>query len=274
MTRSATRFLPVLAAALALAAALPAHARNESFLLPVDQALAKKRSRESVGELALRFGSASGEHGEFVPGDVLVNGAASVVSDDPRHHEHYTDEETCQHAFEDAVAQLASRARAAGAVAVVGIVSDFKDQVVDDPRRYDCHAGTAKSYVTLRGKLARTFADASARPLPPATGFAALDDVRAVPISDAGRERYAHVLTLPKPRAFVVYEDGNWRFWSKDPEAMTKALDYCARQGKRCWLYAADDRVVWDADVARRIGASSQLAGAAAAAAPAQDEHQ
>ena len=83
--------------------------------------------------------------------------------------------------------------------------------------------------------------------------------MKAVPISDAGRERYAHFLTLPKPRAFVVYEDGGWRFYSRDPEAMTKALDYCARQGRRCWLYAVDDRVVWSADVARRIGASAQL---------------
>ena len=78
----------------------------------------------------------------------------------------------------------------------------------------------------------------SARALPPATAYADLADVKAVPISEAGRERYAHFLTLPKPRAFVVYEDGNWRFYSKDPEAMTKALDYCAREGRRCWLYA------------------------------------
>src|SRR5262249_17376541 len=140
-------------------------------------------------------------------------------------------------------------------------------QELDDPHNYECHAGTFKSYVTLKGQLARSVA--SARPLPPASGFAALDDVQAVPLSDAGKERYAHFLTLPNPRAFVIYEDGNWRFYSKDPESMSKALDYCARQGKPCWLYAVDDRVVWAADVGHRIGSSAQLA-----AEPGVDEHQ
>ena len=58
------------------------------------------------------------------------------------------------------------------------------------------------------------------------------------------------------------------------PEAMTKALDYRAREGRRCWLYAADDRVVWSADVSRRIGSSSQLDGDRRPAVAAGDEHQ
>ena len=40
---------------------------------------------------------------------------------------------------------------------------------------------------------------------------------------------------------------------------MTNALDSCARDGKVCWLYAVDDRVVWQADVDKRIGRSAQL---------------
>jgi len=272
MIRPAT-FLPLaVAAALALAAALPAHARNESLREPIDKAMAKKRAREAAGDLPLRWGGASAKGIELLGGEIEAQGVASIVSDDPRRREHLTDEEACVAAFEDAVGKLAEQARHAGAAAVVGIVSAFKGDVVDDPRDYDCHAGAAKSYVTLRGRLARTYADASARPLPPASGFAALDDVKAVPISAAGQERYAHFLTLPKPRAFVVYEDGNWRFYSKDPESMTKALDYCARQGKRCWLYAADDRVVWSADVDKRIGTAAQLGGGAPV--DVKDEHQ
>ena len=261
MIRSFPITLSTVAAVLALAVALPAQARNESLREPIDKALAKKRAREAVGDLRLGWGSASTTGADLIAGEVEAQGAASIVSEDPHHREHLTDDEACVVAFEDAVGKLAEQARRANAAAVVGIVSAFKGDVVDDARNYDCHAGTAKSYVTLRGRFARTYADASARPLPPATGFAALDDVHAVPISAAGQERYAHFLTLPKPRAFVVYEDGNWRFYSKDPEAMTKALDYCARQGKRCWLYAADDRVVWSADIDKRVGTPSQLGG-------------
>jgi len=270
---SAFRFAPLLALFLALAGAPAAHARNDSIKLPVGKALAKKRAREARGELALRFGSASVQGVGALLGDVDVQGVAGVVSDDPHRHAHLTDEETCQLAFDDAISQLAEQARRAGAAAIVGIVSDFKGALYDDPATYDCHAGLAKSYVGLRGKFARSLAEADARPLPPPTYFAALDDVKAVPISDAGRERYAFFLTLPKPRAFVVYEDGSWRFYSKDAQAMTKALDYCARQGRRCWLYAADDRVVWSADVSQRVGSSAQLDGSAGVPDAVKDEH-
>jgi hypothetical protein len=273
MTRLTSRSLSILAAVLALAAALPAQARNDAIEVPLDQALAKKRAREAIGDMPLRFGSASAQGVDLLRDEIEADGVASVVQDDPRKHEHLTDAETCALAFEQAIGKLAVQARGAQAAAVVGIVSAFKGVVVDDPAHYDCHAGSAKSYVTLRGRMARTFTQASARALPAPTAFAALDDVKAVPISAAGQDRYAHFLTLPKPRAFVVYEDGNWRFYSKDPESMTKALDYCARQGKRCWLYAVDDRIVWSADIDKRIGNSAQLGGAPSAAA-AQDEHQ
>ena len=242
----------------AFAATLPALARNDVFRLPAQKALATSHARELASGMPLVFGGESATGVDLI-GEIEAQGVASVVSDEQGRHDHLTDAEVCQHAFEDAIAHLLGEARSVHAAAVVGIVSNFKGERVDDPRDYVCHAGSVKSYVTLSGRLARSYAVASSRRLPPATDFAALDDVKAVPLSDAGRERYAHFLTLPKPRAFVVYEDGGWRFYDKDPEAMTKALDYCARQGRRCWLYAADDRVVWSADVAQRIGSSSQL---------------
>ena len=256
---SFSRFASLLALACLVGATSAAHARDVSFRFPAREALASKRAQEVVGDLPLVFGQAAVAGAEQVGGDVEAQGVAGLVSDEPGRHDHLTDAEMCQRAFEDAVSQLAAAARRAGAGAVVGIVSDYKDEVVDDPRDYVCHAGSVRSHVSLRGRLARSYAVASSRRLPPATDFAAIGDTRAVPLSDEGRERYAHFLTLPKPRAFVIYEDGAWRFYGKDPEAMTKALDYCARQGRRCWLYAADDRVVWSADVARRIGSASQL---------------
>ena len=273
MTRHSTSFASIVAAAIALGAALPAQARNDSLMHPIADALAKPRARDIVGKLPLLFGSASVAGGEQLSGPIEVQGEASIIVD-PRSRVHLTDDEACQKAFEDAVAKLVDRARQTGAAAVVGIVSNFKGQRVDDANAYDCHAGSATSYVTLQASLARSFSPPPSRVLPPATGFAPLEDARAVPLSDAGRERYAHFLSLPKPRAFVVYEDGSWRFYAKDPEAMTKALDYCAREGRRCWLYAADDRVVWSADVTKRIGASSQLQGGPRPPIAVVDEHQ
>ena len=83
--------------------------------------------------------------------------------------------------------------------------------------------------------------------------------VDAVPLRPEGKERYRHYLTLAAPKAFIIYDTGGWRFWSNDRNAMTNALDQCAREGKTCWLYAVDDRVVWQADVDKRVGKSAQL---------------
>lgn len=273
-----TRLLPsfpirIAAAALTLVLALPAHARNDIHKRSIAEALASRHARELVGDLPLLFGSGSAADAELMPQTIQAEGEASIVVD-PRSRVHLTDAEACQIAFEAAVGKLAELARQAGAAAVVGIVSNFKGERVDDPRTFDCHSGSSKSYVTLQASLARTFVPRATRVVPADTGFAPLADIRSVPISDAGRERYAHFLTLPKPRAFVVYEDGSWRFYAHDPEAMTKALDRCAREGRRCWLYAVDDRVVWSADVGRRIGASTQLDGGPRPASLPADEHQ
>ena len=87
----------------------------------------------------------------------------------------------------------------------------------------------------------------------PATSqFAAINDVAAVPVSEAGQARYQHYLTLPSPKAFVVTEKGRWYFNAEDPEAMMNALEPCDQSKTRCWLYAVDHQVVWQSDVAAR----------------------
>lgn len=96
-------------------------------------------------------------------------------------------------------------------------------------------------------------------PMPDATGFANGEDVEAVPVRAAGKLRYQEYLGSPSPKAFVIYADGAWAFHWNNPDVMSQLLNYCARQGRPCWLYAVDDRVVWNADIEKRIGSSSQL---------------
>ena len=88
--------------------------------------------------------------------------------------------------------------------------------------------------------------------VPPASDFAKINAVAAVPVSEKGKPRYEHYLTLPKPKAFVVTEKGGWYFNADNVNAMQTALDYCPT-GLKCWLYAVDDQVVWSADPAKRI---------------------
>lgn len=89
--------------------------------------------------------------------------------------------------------------------------------------------------------------------VPPASGFARIDDVSAVPLDEKGRARYEHYLTLEKPKAFAITEKGGWYFSANDTQAMKTSLEYCARANVRCWLFAVDDKVVWDTDAAARL---------------------
>ena len=258
--------------AVLLASGGAAHARDVVLHPPLAAALADPAVQRVVGGLPLRFGTASATNADLLARDVQIDGDAVPMRENQNQRDSQapSDESVCQKAFADAMTRLGEAARRAGAVAVVGIVSDYKGQVYDDTANYECHAGSFHSYVALRAQFARALPHTL--PVPAKSGYAESTNVDALPLSQAGKDRYAHFLTLPKPRAFVVLEDGSWRFWADDPDAMTKALDDCSRAGKRCWLYAVDDRVVWDADVGRRIGSAAQLRSGAAAAA--KDEHQ
>jgi dienelactone hydrolase len=83
-------------------------------------------------------------------------------------------------------------------------------------------------------------------PFPPATPFAAVSDVAAVPyLSDAGRDLYRQFLDLPFPRAFVISATGEAVSMNDGFDPLGRALAACRRGGGRCGVYAVDDRVVW-----------------------------
>jgi dienelactone hydrolase len=87
-----------------------------------------------------------------------------------------------------------------------------------------------------------------ALPVPPTSGFAALDDASAVPyLSESGRQGYAAYLAAESPKAFAIASNGAWSWRSLMSDAMERALGRCASlaAGAACRLYAVDDRVVW-----------------------------
>ncbi len=91
-----------------------------------------------------------------------------------------------------------------------------------------------------------------------ASGFAAIDDVDAVPyLNDRGRAGYREWLTKGTPRAFALAPNGSWAFSNglkgRDPDAPPdpneRALWSCARlAGMACRLYAVNNVVVWSKD--------------------------
>jgi hypothetical protein len=93
---------------------------------------------------------------------------------------------------------------------------------------------------------------------PRGTGFAAINDIAAVPLPDSEAPAYRAFLEKPSPRAFLITQDGQGLYWL-GPAATHDALAYCARLGAPCWLYAVNTEVVWSAEIGKRISRLDQL---------------
>jgi dienelactone hydrolase len=81
---------------------------------------------------------------------------------------------------------------------------------------------------------------------PPATHFAAITDVTAIPyLSQRSREMYLDFLELPFPRAFVINDMGTAVSQSGGLDPLGRAMAICHTRKGQCGVYAVDDRVVW-----------------------------
>jgi dienelactone hydrolase len=115
----------------------------------------------------------------------------------------------------------------------------------------DGHAGLGADMNTwvplVEAYLARAgFARSGLVERPPASGFAAVAQVDAVPITAERRTQlYARFLQAKSPRAFAI-GPGGVAAWASGDWALGRALGNCqSRSGKACKLYAVDDDVVW-----------------------------
>ncbi|MEK0427725.1 MAG: hypothetical protein RL001_252 [Pseudomonadota bacterium] len=92
-------------------------------------------------------------------------------------------------------------------------------------------------------------------PRPPATNFALVDNVAAVPaLSDKGRAGYRDYLSKSAPRAFALSSSGAWSWAEEGDDPSDRALSSCQRNSSTaCKLYSIDQDVVWDAQTTRLI---------------------
>ncbi|GAC1605594.1 MAG: CocE/NonD family hydrolase [Ramlibacter sp.] len=88
----------------------------------------------------------------------------------------------------------------------------------------------------------------TAMALPPATGFAALEDEARLPhVQESGRAGYKIYLGRPPPRAFAIAANGAWGWADGGDDPLRRALEFCNRRGGgQCRLYSVDDQVVWE----------------------------
>jgi hypothetical protein len=141
------------------------------------------------------------------------------------------------------VAVARGRARPSAATAA-GSIAPSPQVAITPPAQPRAEAQVAAAQVPV-----------PAQPRSLASGFAAIDDVDAVPyLSDRGRGEYQKWLKLPTPRAFAIASNGH--FWHtsglkpREPGLPTdpseRALLMCERSAKQpCKLYAVNHAVVW-----------------------------
>ena len=106
--------------------------------------------------------------------------------------------------------------------------------------------------------------DVAPMPTPARTGFARIDDVKAVPfLTDNGRRAYGEYLTKMTPRAFAVSPSGAWTWAEEGEDPDGRALATCSAKSKEpCRLYSVDDYVVWNderLDQAEKASATAAL---------------
>lgn len=276
----------LLGALLLMAIAGAATARNDKFLLPIDPALQSPGTRQVLApDLPLRFGKASAQGLEALS-TIQVHAVVDPWGNSSPYQtrrDRLTDAQVCLAAFRKAVVDLQQRARAVGGAAIAGIVSYYNAVEMDSASVYECHVGHTRGVVDLRGQVVRAApVPAAAVVAPPiaqpgavpaaasmpahdgaqppriASGYAAIDDVDALPyLSDRGRQAYREYLASPTPKAFAISTQGHW--WSavslqgRDPtlpsDPTERALAGCERSAKQaCKLYAVNGSVVWVKD--------------------------
>ena len=81
----------------------------------------------------------------------------------------------------------------------------------------------------------------------PASGFAKIDDLNALPhLTASGREAYRHYLDQPVPRAFAMSGSGAWSWAEDGDDPSSRAIAACQKNSKTaCRLYSIDQDVVW-----------------------------
>jgi dienelactone hydrolase len=81
---------------------------------------------------------------------------------------------------------------------------------------------------------------------PPPSGYAAVDDVDAVPyLDERARETYKKFLANPLPRVFVLGVPASAYSFSEGYDPLAREMEECAKRARVCRPYAIDNEVVW-----------------------------
>lgn len=134
-------------AALTLAVAAPAAARNDVMKFPIADALRTPDAKAKLDpSIRLYFGSNPGGAVQTI-GETRTNKKTNAFNK--------TDKQACEWAFLGAVLALQQKAKKTGGNAVVGIVSNYKNDRTSSTTHYVCGVGNVVAGVAFKGTIVR-----------------------------------------------------------------------------------------------------------------------
>jgi hypothetical protein len=142
---------PITATVFGLALALTAGnavARNVSYKLPIADAVANAAAKDLLGGFVLNWADQK-------PATSFTDLGVLLISKGKARIAHRAEEMACREAFLDSLQDLRQQVVRAGGNAAIAVVSDFKGHSFESQTLYDCHAGHADVYVTLKGTAAK-----------------------------------------------------------------------------------------------------------------------
>jgi hypothetical protein len=131
-----------------LAATMPAQARNVKYTLPIADGISQAQGKIDG---SVKFYFASQKSPQILQKLTSVDATAKATIVDR------IDIPACNAAFASALQQLQENAKAAGANAVVNIISSYpRNPPFSSATEFECHAGSYSAGLTLKGDIVKT----------------------------------------------------------------------------------------------------------------------
>jgi hypothetical protein len=156
----------------------------------------------------------------------------------------------------DHYSRAAGKANARAEVVAIGTYGNDSHQFLSSSDSLPLWSPKVDAFLKRIGlPAAPVYPDYLPHPAPPATGWAKLTDVAAVPfLNDGGRALYRRFLAGPRPRAFVLARNGSASEAHGGYDPLGVALRRCAQAAGQCQAYAVNEEVVWTGPKAERPG--------------------
>jgi uncharacterized protein YbjQ (UPF0145 family) len=140
--------LSIIGLALSLPVMLPAHAKDDALMMPIEAAMSSADAKEKLGD-SVKFYFGKQSHPK------VITKLGTDSTNKKTNGFNKGSDRACNLAFLSAMIQMKSRAEQLGANAIVNIVSYYKKKEVTSTTEFECHDGGFITGVALKGDFVK-----------------------------------------------------------------------------------------------------------------------